>query len=113
MRFLERFWLGCGHCHGGDSCPLAKDIDPEAARKHEYGQGAALVLAVILVFILPLATAIGGAYVVGEVLVGPARAGAGVWQLAGAVAGFFAGVGLARLVFWARRRFASAGGGVE
>jgi divalent metal cation (Fe/Co/Zn/Cd) transporter len=113
MKFLERFWFGCGHCHGGDGCPVMDDIDPEALERHEYGHGPTLVLAVILVFILPLATAIGGAYLAGHYSAGPTQSAQPLWQVAGAVAGFFVGVALARLVFWTRRRLSSSDGGVE
>ena len=113
MRFLERFWLGCGHCRDGQGCPLATDADLQSFGTREYDHGLALVGAVLLVFILPLATAIGGVYATGHYLAGPSGRWLGWWQTCGALAGFFAGVGLARLVFWARRRWHSADGGVK
>ena len=113
MKFLERFWFGCGHCHGEQSCPLMEGVDPESVGTRDYDHGAALIGAVILVFILPLATAIGGAFLAGNWWAGPSRASLGLWQTIGAVVGFFIGVGLAKLVFWTRRRSLPADGGVE
>jgi hypothetical protein len=109
MRFLERFWSGCGHCHDGRDCPLATDAAPQTFGTREYDHGPALVGAVLLVFILPLATAIGGAFLAGRWLAGPAPQLLGLWQTGGAIVGFSAGVGLAKLVFWARRRLADGG----
>jgi hypothetical protein len=113
MRFLERFWFGCGHCHGEDGCPLMEGVDPESVGTPDTERGPGLIGAVILVFLVPPATAIGGAYLAGRWWAGSSPASLGLWQAAGAVAGFLAGVGLAKLVFWTRRRFSSTDGGVE
>jgi hypothetical protein len=104
MGFLERFWLGCGHCHDGRECPLATDAAPRTFGTGEYRHGLGLVGAVLLAFILPLVTAIGGAFLAGRWLAGPVQQLLGVWQTGGAIVGFVAGVGLAKLVFWVRRR---------
>lgn len=113
MKFLERFWLGCGHCHGAQSCPLADKIDPAAVAAHEYGHGSALAAAVILVFLLPMVAAIVGAYLAGQWLGDGPESLLKTGQVGGAVVGFFVGVGVAKLVFWTRARLASAGGGAE
>ncbi len=103
MKFLERFWRGCGHCHDGRECPLATEFEQRTLGNGEYDHGSALVGAVLLVFILPLATAIGGAYASGRYLADAEGHSLGWWQAGGAIVGFFAGVGLARLALWARR----------
>ena len=113
MKFLERFWFGCGHCHGGAGCPVAENVDPETGELRVTVHGPALVGIVILVFIVPLATAIIGAYLGGLWLSGPTETLLWLWQLAGAIVGFLAGVGLARLVLWSRRRYWPTDGGVE
>lgn len=114
MRFLERFWFGCGRCHDGQGCPLAEGAGPGAAGRHEYDQGAALVGAVLLVFILPLGCALGGAYLAGRGYAGPSLTVQGWWQLGGGLGGFAAGVALARVVLRiCRRPRRPADGGLE
>lgn len=90
-----------------------QDIDPESIGTREYDHGPALIGAVILVFILPPLLAIGGAYLAGHWSAAASKTTLGLWQTGGAVVGFFVGVALAKLVFWTRSRFFSAGGGVE
>lgn len=87
MAWLEKFWFGCGHCHGGRECPLAE----QAESALPAGGQSATVPAVLVVFILPLATAIAGAHVCGP---------SGLWQTAGALGGLMAGVVVARLLWW-------------
>ncbi len=111
MKFLERFWFGCGHCHTGNGCPVMDN--PEALERHELTHGGALVGTAVLVFLLPLAAAIGGAFAITRWWSAPTEFLAGLGQAAGAVAGFFVGVGLARLVMWIRQRNCAAAGGVE
>lgn len=113
MKFLERFWFGCGHCHGDGTCPLLDTTTPLPLAAREFGHGPGLVGAVLLVFILPLAMAIAGAYAAGQWGPGQVVLSLGVRQAAGAVAGFLVGVGVAKFAFWTRRRFASAAGGAE
>ncbi|MBK9118498.1 MAG: SoxR reducing system RseC family protein [Phycisphaerales bacterium] len=103
MRFLENFGQGCGNCHHGEGCGVdveaARDVDLECRTQH----GVSLALATALVFIVPLAAALAGAWclpwlspVLGEVEL--ATAG-------GAVAGFLIGVGAVRFLFrWFRPR---------
>jgi len=57
------------------------------------------------VFLLPLGTAIGGAYLAGRCFTGDSPAGLGLWQAAGLVAGLVAGAILAKgLLHVAQRR---------
>ena len=119
---LERLWLSCGgscHSHGGEGgCPLMSDEelrqrmdDPEVRR---YSAGGPLVAACLAVFLLPLLTAAGGAYLAGEYLPALVRGPVGLWQLIGTLGGLAAGVGLAKLLlFAARKRQTSFGGGEE
>jgi len=77
--------VGCSRCRAGQDGPAA----PGALA------GWRLVLAAVVVFLLPLATAAGGA-----ILVGPVAG----WQLAGAMAGLAVGVILAMGLAWLIRR---------
>jgi len=113
MKFLERFWFGCGDCHGGHGCPLAESVNQDRKEGGASAHGPALIGVAVLVFLVPMATAIIGAYVAGRWFAGPAETSLGFWQPAGAFVGFFAGVGLAKLVLWMCRRFLPVDGGVE
>ena len=113
MKFLERFWFSCNHCHEGHGCPVAEHADPETGKFEMPIQGAPLVGTVFLVFLLPLAVAIVGASLVGRWLVDPSEQSLRLWQPAGALVGFLVGVALAKLVFWTCRRYSRTGGGVE
>lgn len=127
MRFLEkalrRLWFSCGgHCHthsdGGASCPLMdganptqRSLDPQARR---FGAGGALVGAAMVVFLLPLVMAIGGAFLAGEYLAPPSSGAVGWWQAAGMLAGLVVGVAIAKLLlFLVRSRQTISGGGDE
>ena len=125
MRFiekaLERLWFSCGgHCHthtdGGASCPLLDGadpmqrlLDPEARR---FSSGFALVAACAAVFLLPLATAAGGAFLAGKYLAASAQS-EGLWQMAGILAGLAAGIGLAKLLLFLTRSKKTLTGGGE
>lgn len=113
MRFLERFWFGCGHCHDGKGCPLAEHVDPQTGEFHTRADGLPIPVAVILVFIVPLVTAIVAAHLAGQWNTKLSGTALGWWQCGGGVAGFFVGVALARAALWFLRRFASANGGAE
>jgi len=113
MNFLERFWLGCGHCHGGEGCPLADTFDADGRQKHPYGQGPALVAAVVLVFILPIALALVGGLVANRWVQRSTPELRDWLQIGGAIVGFFAGVIIARFIFWVRRRCTPAKEGAE
>lgn len=113
MKFLERFWFGCEHCHGGQGCPVAEHVDPETGEIPGTAHGLALIALVLLVFVFPLATAVAGAYAATCWSEAVSQTGRDLWQLGGALAGFFVGVGLARIALWVRRWFSPASGGVE
>jgi hypothetical protein len=98
VKMLERFWLGCGHCTGEESCPMLQ----EAARSYEcnaWFQGRTLVATAIAIFIVPLATCVAGAALL------PRWAGVdsdapsiGGWQTLGAVGGLVVGMFLAKVL---------------
>lgn len=113
MRFLERFWFGCGHCHDGRGCPVADQIDPDTGELRGALRGGKLVAVVIMVFLVPLAMAVLGAYLSEAWWANGSRLAPATWQLLGAVGGFFAGVGLAKLVLWVGRAHLPADGGVQ
>lgn len=95
MRFLERFWTGCGHCHGVESCPLAQAAEQEGL---PLGGGHRLVLTVLVVFILPLLSAILVAFVAGKWFAEETASSLARWQVGGLLVGMAAGVGLAKLL---------------
>ena len=99
MSWLEKFWIGCGRCNGPEACPLAEpgECGPAGVRREEL-RGARFVVSVTAVFLLPLATAIGGAYLLGHWGADASFGSLGRWQTGGAVAGLLLGVGLARLL---------------
>jgi hypothetical protein len=112
LKFLERFWFGCGHCHGPDGCPLFDGTEdpPETGARHACAEPVGA--RAFVVFIVPLATAIAGAYFGGRWL-GPGASGAAGWlQAAGGVAGFAIGVLLAKAcVAWTPGRRDDPAGG--
>lgn len=106
MQWLERFWFGCGHCHGVDSCPVARAAESESARTGPAGHGAGLVGAAVVVFLMPLIFAIVGAWLAGGRAAEGSFAVSAGWQMAGAAAGLAAGVVTARWLvqrLWAKR----------
>lgn len=113
MKFLERFWFGCRHCHDGQGCPVADHVDPDTGELRGALRGGKLVAVVVLVFIVPLATAVLGAYLSEAWWANGSRLAPATWQLLGALGGFFAGVGLAKLVLWVGRAYLPSDGGVQ
>lgn len=114
MKWLERFWFGCGSCHGAESCPLVEEADAAAAKRLPWSRGWALVFASATVFLLPLATAVVGAWACGRYGDHLGLTTLSVRQGVGLLGGLAAGVGLAKLiVHWARPRRTPADGGVE
>ena len=110
MALLERFWFGCGHCHGASGCPYVDGDGPEAAAATL--RGPMLVLTVLLVFVVPLLTALIGARVV-ERWVSAWPDSLAIWcQAGGLVAGLAVGVVLARTILarMHRDRCSEAGG---
>ncbi|MFH1747638.1 MAG: hypothetical protein ABIG44_11400 [Planctomycetota bacterium] len=120
---LERLWFSCdGHCatktDGAASCPLMngenpaqRRLDPETRR---FNAGGMMALACIVVFLLPLLSAAGGAYLAGR-LVGPQSDAALNWcQTGGLVVGMAVGIGIAKLlVYLMRSKQTLTGGGDE
>jgi len=107
MNFLEkalqRLWFGCGgacHAHGQDqpTCPLLDTTDLTASVRdpaaRRFSHGGPLAAAAATVFLFPLATAMGGAYLAGRYV--PPFLGYEWAQLLGLLGGMAAGVGLAR-----------------
>lgn len=113
MKFLERFWFGCGHCHEGHGCPVAEHADPETGQVNMHIEGLSIPVAVLLVFVLPPAMAILGAHLVNRWYSELSGSALDWAQCGGAVAGFFFGVVLAQLTVWILRRFASASGDAQ
>ncbi|HPM23848.1 MAG TPA: hypothetical protein PLP66_08065 [Phycisphaerae bacterium] len=96
MKMLERFWFGCGHCHSGEGCPFAAEAESGSATPATGEAGLPIPISAGAVFLIPLAGAILGAYVCGE-LSAAGAATLSVWQFAGGAAGFVAGAVLAKL----------------
>ena len=106
MKWLERFWFGCGHCHGVDACPVARAAESESARSGPASRGAGLVGAAVVVFLMPLVFAIAGAWLAGGRPAGKSFAVSAGWQRAGAAIGLVVGVVTARWLvhrLWAKR----------
>ncbi len=95
MRFLERFWTGCGHCRGGESCPIAEAAEQGGL---PLGGGRRLVLTVFVVFVLPLLSALLVAFAAGEWFAGETASSLARWQTGGLLVGMAAGIGLAKLL---------------
>jgi hypothetical protein len=96
---LERFWFGCGHCDGsGAACPFGEQME---AAQQTPAAGVArlpLPLTAMAVFLLPLASALGGSYLGSELWAGDSFASVSLWQAGGMLAGLAVGAGLARLL---------------
>jgi hypothetical protein len=111
MPWLERFWFSCEHCRDA-SCPMADGSDGEPGRMPGAGRrGTALVVPAMVVFLLPLLIAIGGAYGAGYWWAGDSPGSLARWQTAGAVVGGLVGVGMAKSLLGLRRRWVSTNGG--
>lgn len=96
MSLLAKLWHDCGDCRGQHECPLAEEMDK--ASHSSWGRGRALVSAAMVVFLMPPATAIGGAYVAGRCFAERTYESLGQWQTAGAMIGLAIGTALARLL---------------
>jgi hypothetical protein len=95
---LERFWFSCGGCHGAASCPVVAEIENAAKPARTGVASLPIPLTAVTVFLLPLACAIGGAFLCGRLWADGTPASVGYWQTAGVLAGLAAGVGLAKLL---------------
>jgi hypothetical protein len=99
LRILENFWRGCGHCHGerGASCPfddVADSPNTDAGRERRFG----VPMSAVLVFLLPLLTTIGGAYLLGHTLVLDSPQALSRSEVVGGSGGLLAGILLAKLI---------------
>ena len=96
MKSLERFWHGCGHCDGADACPMILDATRMYAR-NPWFQGYTLVGVAVVIFLLPLACAVGGGFLLGHYW--PAAADQPQWgQVVGVFGGLLFGALLAKLI---------------
>ncbi len=109
VKWLERFWGGCGHCHGAESCPLMQAHE----NAPQFGEGASLVGAALTVFILPLALALIGAHLAEIWYAAAADVPAFVCHLVGGSIGLLVGVILAKIIIACVRRSDRTGGGVQ
>lgn len=105
MQFLERFWHGCGECHGGESCHMAQAAVEAAESGRPFSSGGSLVLACFGVFLVPLTLAILGGWLADWTLTANAGFPRGLCQGVGMVTGLFAGVGVAKLMLRIARHY--------
>jgi hypothetical protein len=98
VKWLERFWYGCGNCRGGDSCPLVDAADQEAAQRLPWSHGWSLVFAASTVFLLPLTMAMVGAWLGGRYGDRLGLTTLGLRQGLGMLVGLSVGVGVAKLL---------------
>lgn len=113
LKMLERFWFGCGHCHGDKPCALVDQIEAAEKSGSAYSHGGTLVAFASLVFLLPLATAAVGAYYAGKWWADDSFISLGLWQTLGMIAGLLAGTGFAKLVLSIHYKRANSDGDVE
>lgn len=92
---------------------MAEHVDPETGQVRTDADGLPIPVAVLLVFILPLVTAIIGAHLASRWYSELSGSALDWAQCGGGVAGFFFGVTLARFVVWILRRFVSASGDAQ
>ena len=96
---LERFWFGCGHCDGSEaSCPFTDQMETASKTPPAGAANLPLPLTAMTVFLLPLACAIGGAYLGGSLRADGSVPSVSHWQAGGLLVGLAAGVGLAKLL---------------
>ncbi len=92
---ITRTGFECSLCRERGPCPVSAGAEEPSARPED--RGASLVGAAIIVFLLPLATAIAAAFV-GSRLAAPRPESAALWQVGGAGLGLLAGVVVARVL---------------
>lgn len=100
MAILEKFFFGCGHCHGAESCPAVEAAEQAAREGGQACRGARMVLPAITVFLLPMVTAIGGAHLSASWWAQATVESVNRWQAGGALAGLAVGVMMAKLIFF-------------
>lgn len=90
--------FGCGHCHLHDACPVADADANDSYHEHPTYEGFGFLMSAMLAFVLPLMTAMAGAYLAGQ-CVSPSSVGSlGRWQALGMAGGLVMGVILAKLL---------------
>lgn len=103
--------MGCGHCKGGQECPL---LDSARSTEGSGGsdQATRFALPSAVVFLLPLVTAIGGSFVGGRLWGQGASAASAAGQAAGLAAGLVLGIAAAKglVALLGRRRPGPNGG---
>ncbi len=106
LKMLERFWYGCGHCHGDEaSCPFSENM-AGIDRDSLTGVGRLPIqITAPIVFLLPLACGIASGYISEALWAEGSRVSAGYWQTGGLVAGTAMGAGLAKLLLAGVYRF--------
>lgn len=112
MKMLEKFWFGCGpgHCQ---QCPVANAAEQADREPTGFEAGAALVVSALAVFILPVVTAVTGAWLGGTWSAGATNISQSLWQSGGALAGLAVGIGAAKLLVLLMERRRAASDGVD
>ncbi len=96
LKMLERFWFGCGHCHGPESCPLIEQMEHIAPPPPRSVARLPIPVTAGLVFLLPLLSAMVAAQCFAQRFAGAGGLAASGWQALGGVCGLIGGVVLAK-----------------
>lgn len=102
MKFLERFWHGCGHCDGEESCPMIRSAHA-LYDANPWFRGPRMVLTAVSIFLVPLLAGIVGAYLAQTWWASDAEGSIALWQTVGLLGGVAIGLGLAKLLVIAAR----------
>ena len=98
MKMLERFWFGCGGCHGdGHSCPYADELAQAVQPPTGIGR-LPIALTSLVVFLLPLLCAILVAHFAGKYAAKSGDTVVALSQGGGLVAGLLLGAFAAKLI---------------
>ncbi len=95
--------MGCGHCHGPDSCPMADAFRDK--KNLPFSHGKLMVISCVFVFLLPLGLAIATAHLAQASLAQQVAMSPELLQGVGALVGFSAGVVIAKLAVGGLRRW--------
>lgn len=102
---LERFWFGCGHCHGDAAkCPLSDQLELAARTPRTGIARLPLALTSMVVFLLPLACGILGAYFFNRWEAVAQAVSSELRQFGGFLIGSAVGIGAAKLTLYALDR---------
>ncbi|MGQ9649316.1 MAG: hypothetical protein ACUVXJ_04330 [Phycisphaerae bacterium] len=93
MNWLERFWTGCGHCKGGQGCPLVEANNPGGS-----GGTGGMALRAAVVFLLPLTSAIVCSCLAWRMWASDAAGSIAGWQIGGMAVGIAVGIALAKVL---------------